>query len=273
MNVALTNLIVLSINSMDKGGFIVHYNVLAKIGHVVGPLLNILVTFLPPIKRRLFYFNALPYENLEYLYISISVFCILRIYASFALRNARRPNLIPSKIKEDFPDRNLGTYFRDESVNYSSGRYSYLPWIVFSTNILTTLGSGLSISIMGIYMIEEFKIDFMKLWISSLMIPIFTTILLFILNSYQKRHGKLVTIFISKLIALLASFQNAPGPLKTSIVLQCSNLKSASYWLSSEYLSRIIMAGMTMLGGHIHMEYGFKYCFILTGTLCVIIML
>eukprot|EP00375_Theileria_parva_P003634 XP_766319.1 hypothetical protein [Theileria parva strain Muguga] len=214
LNVSLTNLIVLAINSADKGGFIVHYNVLAKIGHVAGPLLNILITFLPPIKRRFFYFNALKFQNPEYVYLAISIFCLLRvrsiitnyhfqIYTAFELKNAKRPKEITNGTKEDYLDRNSGTYFREDISNYSSGRYSYLPWIVLSMNMLTTLGSGLSISLMSMYMIQHFNIDFIHLWISSLSIPIFTTIILFILNSYQKRHGKLITIFISKAIALV----------------------------------------------------------------------
>ncbi|BAM39296.1 conserved hypothetical protein [Theileria orientalis strain Shintoku] len=263
MNVALTNLIVLSIKSMDKGGFIVHYNVLARIGHIVGPLLNILVTFLPPLKRSFFYFNSIKFENLEYVYILISVTCILRIYVSYVLKNEPRPTAMALYSNDIIKES--GTYFQKDSANYSQGRYKYLPWTIFVMNTLTTFGSGLSISLMSIYMIKTFNIDYMYLWIGSLLIPVITTLLLFVLNSQQKKYGKLPTIFISKIIALGASFQNAPGPLKTSILLQCSNLESAGYWLSSEYLTRIIMAVTTVVGGQIVHMYGFHRCFLMTG--------
>ncbi|UKJ88199.2 hypothetical protein MACJ_000643 [Theileria orientalis] len=270
MNVALTNLIVLSIKSMDKGGFIVHYNVLARIGHIVGPLLNILVTFLPPLKKSFFYFNSIKFENLEYVYILISVTCILRIYVSYVLKEAQRSTALAmysNDIKES------GTYFQKNTANYSYGRYRYLPWTIFVMNTLTTFGSGLSISLMSIYMIKTFNIDYMYLWIGSLLIPVITTLLLFVLNNQQKKYGKLPTIFISKIIALAASFQNAPGPLKTSIVLQCSNVESAGYWLSSEYLTRIIMGVTTVVGGQIVHMYGFHRCFLMTALFYTISLL
>ncbi|UKK00602.2 hypothetical protein MACK_000676 [Theileria orientalis] len=263
MNVALTNLIVLSIKSMDKGGFIVHYNVLARIGHIVGPLLNILVTFLPPLKKSFFYFNSIKFENLEYVYILISVTCILRIYVSYVLKDAQRPTAMALYSNDIIKES--GTYFQKNTPNYSYGRYRYLPWTIFVMNTLTTFGSGLSISLMSIYMIKTFNIDYMYLWIGSLLIPVITTLLLFVLNNQQKKYGKLPTIFISKIIALAASFQNAPGPLKTSIVLQCSNVESAGYWLSSEYLTRIIMAVTTVVGGQIVHIYGFHRCFLMTA--------
>nr|PVC51945.1 hypothetical protein MACL_00001109 [Theileria orientalis] len=280
MNVALTNLIVLSIKSMDKGGFIVHYNVLARIGHIVGPLLNILVTFLPPLKRSFFYFNSIKFENLEY------------IYVSYVLKNEPRPTAMALYSNDIIKES--GTYFQKDSANYSQGRYKYLPWTIFVMNTLTTFGSGLSISLMSIYMIKTFNIDYMYLWIGSLLIPVITTLLLFVLNSQQKKYGKLPTIFISKIIALgllfyfgysrdvvvimivyvlRASFQNAPGPLKTSILLQCSNLESAGYWLSSEYLTRIIMAVTTVVGGQIVHMYGFHRCFLMTALFYTISLL
>ncbi|EKX73886.1 hypothetical protein BEWA_039240 [Theileria equi strain WA] len=64
---------------------------------------------------------------------------------------------------------------------------------------------------------------------------------------------------------LRGSFQNAPSPLKISVMLQFTELKSAGYWLSSEYLTRIIMAITTVAGGQIFESYGYHTCFALTG--------
>ncbi|EKX73885.1 conserved hypothetical protein [Theileria equi strain WA] len=199
LNVSLTNLLILAIKSKDKGPYLVHYNVLTKVAHILGPLLNIAASLLPTIFN--FGPRFLNFRNVEYMYILVLLFGLYRIFISFHFRNGAfaAGDLLKGQSEKT---QLLDEKSTDETASYTSKRYSGLPWIIFIVNLLTTIGAGMSISLMTVYMMKVFKIPYVNVLFGLLCTPVVTALLIFVLNAGQKRVGKLLTIFSSKLIAL-----------------------------------------------------------------------
>ncbi|KAK1443439.1 hypothetical protein BgAZ_203150 [Babesia gibsoni] len=294
--IAACNVMVTSVGKKQTGMYLTISSAVAKLGNISGPATLIMVSMLSPTSIQQFK-SSFRMNNADIAYLFVLLLCMVRAWHALQLENpyeketrwSRKDQTAPVLPSTNENNTNVAVTpsidkldaleSQSEIVNE---RYRILPYVIFSVNILSLIGAGLSIRFMFMYLLVKFNLQYRIMWFANMCVPIASTVGLFVIDKEARKYGKLVTILTSKLIALALlyafikvqnptvvlfvyvlrfAFQNTPMALKTTIMLKYSSESAKGYWLASDQISRVIMFGSTILGGHLAKNAGLEYCF------------
>lgn len=182
--------------------------------------------------------------------------------------------------------------------------YVWWPWLtvpllLVSTNVLTAVGSGLTIRYLTLFFIQDYGFSPVKMALCQLAAPLTTSLMSMGAQRISRRIGRVRAIFLTRALgtvslflfsflrpaALLvplyvarAAFMNCSAPLRRSILMDSVPKEQRTKWNSIEGLTRFNWAASAVLGGLIVDYAGYRTlffataCFYILGALPVLLL-
>lgn len=190
---AVCNLMVTSVGTKHTGTYLTISSAVARLGNISGPATLILVSALNTTGIVKFK-SSFRMKNADIAYMFVLLLSVIRVVHTFSLHNPYKPrsrHTLDDAKAAMLPTTNEnntnvamtpsidGSDMTEDDFHMVNERYHVLPYVIFSINILSLIGAGLSIRFMFMYMVAKFQLPYRQMWFANMCGPIVSTVGLF----------------------------------------------------------------------------------------------